>query len=461
MRRPALASLNASTVENRRMKSCAWLIVLSWALVLILHRIPVGGYWLPIDPSVWLLLLAWVGAYILSYLAVASIRQYDKATPLSDPTTPLRLSPVIVVLALIGAVGAMAVVFDFAILRSYGFDSNVNAIRIEEVSQSYRGLSVSSPVSGAGRLMIPAIFIALGLAARSYSNLGLLPKLVLAGSCIVILYEQIAFEGGRIMIAAAVVTTLCAYFFTRPGRPALPTGAQKQNASTPWIRIAILSAVTLGFFLNVFAARILDQGGFFWSAYRSFSADFNLVVSVEHIARFEGIWGPFWFGVSMLWLYTTQGISEFDLLISQSNIPHSYGLYQFPQVTPISSLLLGANITYDFVRILPNTGTYLTIYGANWLDFGHGGAFVVAIALGILTAISMRRLIRGQWSSLALSAPLFFSVGIFAPVISVITTVWPAFFYAIAAAVILGRDAKLPDGGGSAPKQRWAAGRGA
>lgn len=447
MSRPANARGNARSVEDGRMQKCAWLIALSWALVLVLHRIPVGGYWLPIAGIVWLLLLAWVGLYLLSYFVVASTLSRRVSSRVeSRERNPERLSAIIVLLASIAAVGALAVVYDFAFLRGYGFDTSVNQIRGEEVSQSYRGLSISSPVSGIGRLMIPAIFIALILAARWFEKVNPLARVILAGSSLVVLYEQIAFEGGRIMIAASVISTIFAFFFARPAARPDRQPRKARASKTPWIRLAALFAITLGFFLNVFAARILDRGGVFWSSYRSFASDFNLTVSVEQIARFEGVWGPFWFGLSMLWLYITQGISEFDLLISQSNIPHSYGLYQFPQITPISALILGANITYDFVRILPNTGTYLTIYGANWLDFGHGGAFAVAALLGAATALSVRQYGRGAWTGIALSGPMFFTVGVFAPVISVFPTIWPAFSYALFASVLLGRKGQTAAG---------------
>lgn len=403
----------------------------AWGLVLGLHQLPLGGVWLPIAPSTWVLVILWPLVFLLVYLSSSLVggRSSKGATRSGSPSD---LSWPVSIMAIIGAFGAALVVFDFAFLRGYGFGTNVSEIRVEEVTNSIRGLSEASPISGLGRLMIPAILPALIVSSCNRSKINSRSRLILIGCLLIILFEQVFFEGGRTFVAASFVTTVFAFLIGQR-RANLKTGPATRR--TPFVRIAIVGAILLYFFLYVFISRVYDSGGFLWSHYRTFSRDFQIFVGTDVISRFDGVLGPFWYAASMLWLYITQGVNELDLLLASGEVPHSLGLYQVPQISPILSLAFGTKFTYDFWNVLPNVGTYLTIYGANYLDFGHIGAFLSAAILGFLTARGIKLFASASLSGLAICGPMLMSVALFSPVISVIGNLAPGFFWAIICAV--------------------------
>lgn len=412
---------------------CLWAVLSAWALVLVLHEIPIGGTWLPVAISTWVYLISWVGLFAVAFVA-SNITFIVKPLLPAEEMAQARISLPVIILTMTSLVGALLVVFEFVVIRGYGFTTSAAEIRVSEVTAAIQGTSVQSSISGAGRLMIPAILPALIIAVANFRFTNQPARAALAIAIPIILYEQIAFEGGRILLASTFIIVVVSYLL----------GAARDNKSRrspirriPYFRFGIIAAVLLYFFIYVFIDRILERGDFFWSSYKSFSADFYIFVGTDTIARFEGFFGPFWFGMSMLWLYVTQGVNELDLLLSSQNIPNSFGLYQFPQVSPIASILFGTDLSYDFFNILPNTGTYLTIFGANYLDFGFVGAFLSALLLGALTARSVTIFTLGKLSGLAICGPIFFAVALFSPVISAVTTVWPAIAWAFAAAILI------------------------
>jgi hypothetical protein len=408
-------------------------VLASWTLVLVLHEIPIGGVWLPIEASTSTLLICWPLVFAFAYLT-APARNILVQDAIQNAGAHNALSKTVAITAAIGALGALLVIFEFAYLRGYGFSASAAQIRMEEVSNNMKGLNVASPISGIGRLMIPAILPALIVAAANFGKLNGAARVILLVCLLILLFEQVAFEGGRTFLAASFLTTVVAFLV---GRDRSDFNVRKTVSRPPYLRFAVTGAALMYFFLSVFISRVYDGGGFLWSHYRTFSQDFRIFVGTDVIARFDGFFGPFWYAVSMLWLYITQGINELDTLLISQDIPRSLGLYQFPQISPILQIVFGTEVTYDFIRILPNAGTYLTIYGANFLDFGHIGAFMSAALLGYLTARSIGFFASLRLNGLAICGPMLLTIALFSPVISILGTLAPAFFWAFGFAVIM------------------------
>ena len=404
-----------------------WLrfILGSWAITLILHELEIGGQWMPVASSTWIFILGWVALYAASYLA---FHQTARATQRPILSQDAKLATTTMILMGISAFGAALVIFDFAVLRGYGLGTSAALIRALEADAAIKGLNSSSAVSGVGRLMLPAALPAFVLLVSNPRSLSPTQKSIAAVFGIILLYEQLFFEGGRFFLTISAAIALITYFT----RLRLTRGSMKLNISAKAVMLMLVGSVLmLTFFSYVFVTRIAERDDFFWSAYRGFTSYFAIDVDVNVIARFEGVFGSIWFSLSMLWLYATQGINEIDAVFALSSFNHAHGLYQFPHFGQIAQMVFGIEWRYDMIANLPTTGTYLTMPGANYVDFGLTGMFVSAIIFGGLSAWSMHRFASGHQTGFALCGPILIAVALFSPVVSLFTTVWPAFFWCV------------------------------
>ena len=423
---------------KQRTRTVLYMILGSWILVLVARLIPIGGEWLPIDSTTRNAIVIWPTLFAFSYLLTAGPLGSRRARIEMVSDIEMK-SWMALATSFVAATGALLIIFDLAILRGYGFATSAALIRDEEGNAAVRGLLVSSPVSGMGRLMMPAVFVAVILLASSFRDMS--KKRIAAAflGIIIVVYEQVSFEGGRTVMATIILCALTSYYLSSRFEQK-EKKKKKRKYSIPVIvgSGAILFAMAY-FTFYIYVSRVLARNDFFWSSYLGFTRIFTIHVSSSHLSRLEGFFGGIWYSVDMLWLYITQGINELDLVLTQPNLPHAYGTYQFPHFAAIASIVFDIDIRYDVATYLPNAGTYLTIYGANFVDFGHLGAILSAAILGVLTAWTANAAIRRSTSFAALWGPLFVTVGLFSPVISVLTTVWPAFFWAIGVSVILSR----------------------
>lgn len=422
---------------KQRTRSVLYLILGSWILVLVARLIPIGGEWLPIDNTTRNAILIWPTLFAFSYLLTTGPlgSRRPRAEAMSDTETKTWMA---LATSFLAAAGAMLIIFDLAILRGYGFETSAALIRDQEGNAAVRGMLVSSPVSGAGRLMMPAVFIAVILLAANFRDMSKRKVAAAFLGIAIVVYEQASFEGGRTVMATIILCAVTSYYLSS-------SFDQKKKKKTRKYSIPMIvgSGVVLFamsyFTFYIYVSRVLARNDFFWSSYLSFTRIFTIHVSSNHLSRLEGFFGGIWYSIDMLWLYITQGINELDLVLTQPNLPHAYGTYQFPHFAAIASIAFDVDIRYDVSTYLPNAGTYLTIYGANFVDFGHVGAILSAAVLGVITAWTANAAIRRSVSVAALWGPLFLTVGLFSPVISVLTTVWPAFFWAIGVSVVLSR----------------------
>lgn len=420
------------SVDPVRRVMAFWLkaFLVIWAAALLLHEVPIGGRWFPVHGVSWALLLGWIALFSLGY-RFAGARQVREV---NNRVTAQTMATAATVCAIVSAVGAALVIFDFGVLRHYGFSTSAATIRAIETQAFLQGNSTSSPISGIGRLAIPAILPGLVIVTGTREILKLQHWLIVGISCLLLLYEQLFFEGGRSFIACALLVAIVTSL-TRSRLSAQEVRRKRRPGARIWLMASL--PIALFYFASVFVVRIMERDDFFWSAYRSFASSFQIYVDTPVVARFEGVLGPAWFSLSMFWLYITQGINEMDQVVQIQNLNLAYGIYQVPQIAQVASLLFGVDIRYDTVVNLPNTGTFLTLPGANYVDFGVLGVVCSALITGYFTAMTMHALASDRAIGIALCGPIMVTVAMFAPVASVITIVLPALIWSLIVGLVL------------------------
>ena len=401
-------------------------VLAAFFAIIIVGLIPIAGSWYGSTLLTWALVLGWIALFAAVYILQAQhMFRRDiagKMAPAVPPSTRTA-NLLIVVFMVIGAAGAAAVVFDFAVLRNYGFTTSAATIRLEEVVASLKGLSTSSPISGAGRLAIPAFVPAVCLAVIYWKQTTTATKVISAVCLLILLFEQFRFEGGRFFLTAMA---LCAVL-TAALSPALAAQRRSLFANRKLLtRLAILAALMFAFFTYVFIARIADQNGFFWSSFLSYTSNFFIEIDRSTIQRFDGFFGGTWYSITMLWLYATQGVTEFDQIVRMDYFQHANGGYQFLQLTQISDSLFGTNLIYDRFANLPHMGTYVTLPGSIYIDFGAVVTVASGALFGMIAARSAWLLVSGRVGAVALMAPIVLTCAFLASIVSLVQILWPA-----------------------------------
>lgn len=418
------------------------LVTLAWGGIMLFRAMPVGGEWLPISVRAWTAALGWLVAYAMGFTLYLHTAK-PRAATVDDISIAWTLRW-IRILCWIAIVGAGLIVVEFAILRGYGFSTPVALIRLAEVEGAVAGAFGGSAVSGAGRLMTPALQIVWILAVMRWRHLSMSVKSLLLFATLAVLLQQAMYEGGRFFLATLVVGGLIA----RTMNARATRTRVRAFASPRTLIIAGAAVLAFGFvFLDRANSLELDLS----TAYLVYTRGFSVAVEPEVIARLDGAGGPLWFVASMFWMYITQGPSELAVLLDQQGFVHAYGLFQFQQIGLLLSKISGAALTYDVFSYLENAGVYATFVGAAYIDFGMGGAFLSAAVLGAITAAAIRAVESGRMNALGLSAPLLVVLGLFSPIISLVTNVWPAIVWAIFVGATSTRRASQPAGG----KERW------
>lgn len=413
-------------------------VAIAWVTVAVLHETNLGGQWYSVDTATWAWLALWLGAFSLGgIMGIASTR----ATRPPPAKTDRQIDIAILALSLTSVVGAALFIFDFAILRGYGFATAAAAIRQDEVNEAVTGAASLSVISGMGRMMIPASAVLVGLLVLLWDRVRRTAKFVSILAIIFVLYEQLVFEGGRLFITSAVLVGIFAYIVSQRGR-----GAISIVRSLPIVRLTLLGSLLLSFFGYVFVTRVLERGDYFSSAYLLLTSSFRITPNYGQMGWFEGPLGGLWFVICMIWLYATQGFTELDLILSTRYLEHARGLYDFPQIGQIVFALTGIDIRYDALANLPTYGSYATIYGHTYVDFGNMGSILFGGAIGFLACRGVVLLARGHVSPSALLSFLLVPVALFSPVISMFPSIWPIALWTTAI-VILFRSTRLVSGG--------------
>jgi oligosaccharide repeat unit polymerase len=415
----------AAAVRERRLASATvGLVFAAWAATVLLHEVNIGGRWDFVTTSTWLLIIGWIFAF--SFGGIIGVRSgSDSAFPPQEAMTE-SIGRWMLILCFVTFAGISLFVFDFAILRGYGFTTAAATIRLEEVQAAVGGTTTSSPVSGVGRLLIPAFLPACILFVMYRARL---TKAVTIAFFVTVLFtfvEQVLFEGGRWFITTVVVAMLVSFLLRR--------GTVDQNGNVhkrglPIIRLVVLSGFLLSFFAYVFIERVVQRSDYFASAYMQLASSYRLTINYDQLGMFEGPLGGLWFTVCMLWLYATQGFNELDLILQQRYLDHAHGLYQVPQIGQIILLLTGIDVRYDALANLPTYGSYATFYGHSYVDFGNAGSIFFAFGMGYVTARAVRGFAAGRMSALSMMAPALATLCMFSPIVSLVPTLWPALIW--------------------------------
>lgn len=403
----------------------SWLVYIlaGWCAIFILRALDFGGVYYSVSIDTWVVVLLWITMYALGYCIFA----FSRPTQLPRYVRPTRqwFARWICGLCVLTVLGASMLIYEFAFLRGYGFHTPLPMIRIYEVSRAMSGELSSSMISGVGRLLTPTLIVAWLLIMVCPYRLSRFVWCVLLAASAYTLWQQMMFEGGRFFIAIVICVCFVAYRM----RESIPGVTRKKRIR--WHIVIPIVVVALIGFGYMFVARVNSgPAASYIEAYTVFISSFQIAADPAAMRRLEGADGRLWFVAYMFWVYVSHGLNEFNQLFAVEGLPHAFGLVQFPQIGQALSKLLGLPVSYNEYANLPNVGTYTTIVGSNYVDFGIPLIWFVALALGYLTARNAHLLIRSRFSSLGLTAPLLIVVGLFSPVVSIVINVWAAFVWA-------------------------------
>jgi hypothetical protein len=389
------------------------LVIACWLFVFTFRLIPVGGSWDAVASSTYLLMGGWLTIYVLAWFAGCAFVGSGRVQ-----TDELDNARLVLILCGISAFGALLLGYEFAINRGYGFVTRVTEIRILEVDAS-RGGRDASLLGGLGRLTMPALFMAWILYRLEAVKPPTWISLSLYGATVFTLYVQAIFEGGRFFVVALFLVVV----LTKP----VQRHAQKRKRS---VLLPVFGVIVFGFAAAVFLDRALAQGQGLESAFMRFATGFPLSLNSDVAWGQSSILESIYFVIGMLWLYITSALNDLDILLRDGITNHAWGAYQFPQIWAVIGLVTGYQSGFTAFE-LSRPGVYTTAYGGWFIDFGHIGAMLGAAVLGVLTGISSKLFYRGETSRFALAAPILIVVGMFIPIHSIVTTVWPALIYLV------------------------------
>ncbi len=405
------------------------LILAVWGVILTVRLVPVGGVWDEVQGRTWALLLASAFIYFIAMFLGLFLR-CDKAAHIESFSVDSKRRW-IYRLSFLSILGAALIICEFALVRGYGFSTPVSVIRIIEVDAANAGFD-GSWISGLGRMLTPALMVAWVLAILGWSGIHRWTLAVLFLASAAVFYQQMMFEGGRFYLAALLLMVFVARNFASLAK--LKSGLSIKKILL-WLVLFIFVLLVFGY---VFVARYQQDDRDFSEAYGTWSANFEMVVDEETYVKLSGAASGLWLGVYMLWAYLTQGVNELNTLLMHGPIDRAWGASQFPQIVQALNKLTGVNLAYDQLQNLPKVGTYITLYGASYIDFGAVGASIFVGAIGWLTGRAVKTLGSQRITGLALNAPLLIALGMFAPIVSLTVNLWPAFCWAL----LVGRTVK-------------------
>lgn len=399
-------------------------VLFSWVGVFALRASAIGGTWAPITATGWLSLLGWITLFAAGYmLGLVPIR----AGAASFERPPAKwFDRWIVRLSIASGIGALLIIYDFAYLRGYGFDTPVEFIRQSEINNFKTGTSVSF-VSGIGRILAPAVLVGWILAMFRCAPLRRRSWGFLLAATLVVLVEQTLFEGGRLFVACTIFSAVIAWLL-RPDTWQTGQRARRRGNPIALISVGVIAIVMFGaIFINRIDARGVDLS----EGYAVFAENFSISVPHSVADGLQGPGGSVKFVTLMFWMYMTQGPNEFDNILKDPPSRHAYGALEFSQAAQALSRLFGLDITYNVFEHMPNPGTYTTYLGPSFLDFGLPASLLIAFVFGCGTCLSVRALSNGIVGPVSLCAPVLVTIALFSPIISMVLNMWLVIVFAM------------------------------
>ncbi|MGL5009414.1 MAG: O-antigen polymerase [Paracoccaceae bacterium] len=385
-------------------------VTFAWVSILLMRSLEFLVIWEPTDDFFLLLIIYCALVALIGYVCGISYGQYGARLPRVPKLE--NLERVTNMLSFISLVGSVYLIFDFAIVRGYGWGADVNEIRTLEVTgQAQAG----GAISGLGRLMAPAVSAAwsIYLCRRREFRRGTAVLLGLA--FLAHLYFEMKFTGGRFFLFIFVIQYLLyAHYFTKS------TGLKPRRML---FRLAILVAVVV-FIGNVFISRAGISGAVLAAVFEASLFGHPAQMSDYLYRVLDTELGSLFFAIAYMWVYLTQGLSQFYVLLTADDHVFGYGFFQFPQLAQIASRLTGLGLSYDVFRNLENPGTYNTLLGAIYVDFGYFGLALQTFIFFFMTGAAIQKLQSGHVTPLSLSATLLMAAALLSPCVNVLTNIW-------------------------------------
>jgi hypothetical protein len=409
-----------------RRKAVFWLLIIlgAWAMVCVLRATAFGGVWRPVAAQTWAILAIWLISFATGYGIGLRPIILPHVAPLTPPVS--WFNRWVQRLSIAAIIGALLIVYEFAFYRGYGFSTPVEVIRQTEIENSLNGTS-GSGISGIGRLLVPALIVGWVLTILRPSSLARSTWVALLLASIAVIWQQAMFEGGRLFLASLLVSCAVA----RQLRPTLAPPGLVSHRKQRVFPIAVFGAIALFLFGAVFVDRMNTRGSELDAGYEVFTGSFTIDVSERVYDSLAGGWASVNFVAYMFWMYVTQGPNEFNRLLEYPLQAHGFGALQFGQISHALSKLTGQDLTYKTFENMPNPGTYTTIMGPNYMDFGFALSWLFALLLGYVTCTGARAISSGHLGWSALAAPMLITIGLFSPIVSLVINLWPAVLIAL------------------------------
>ena len=415
------------------------------AAVAALRHMTMFGEWQSLSSATivfvgaWHLLLA--GGILLGGLATLPPRRATLVESIS-------VNKIVAGMSVLALLGACLLTYEFAIERSYGFDTPINDIRVGEVNRAVNGF-VGSWLGGLGRVLVAALTVAWVAACMRWAELRWRSLAAMAFCTVGVFAYQAKFEGGRFFFTAMLLACLFASVLHFAKQSAAKGGviSLRSLRAVHLQPIVLLVALFVGIWSYnsyVFVSRgeyaatkiesqpnggspgsaaqgaAQTEGERYAAIYKRFAAYFPIDTRMVDAGSFDRTR----LQMAMGWIYVTHGLSHFDLVINQDDFVFGYGSFQFSQLAQVASKLLGRNLRY--IGNLPIDGTYVTLAGAAYVDFGLIPGLLFAVVLGVALGCTVSVALSRQGSVLEFVAPILFAVLLFAPVSSIIPSLWPS-----------------------------------
>jgi hypothetical protein len=409
-------------------KALHWLFatISAWIVIFVLRYSSLGGVWRPISTDTVFVIMVWLTAYTGGYALAMRPLSVGQATTGTPDVSWFNLW--IVSLSFAAVIGATTIIYEFAVLRGYGFSTPVEEIRQSEVLGAIAGIS-GSGFSGIGRLFVPALPVAWILAILRPAPLSKIAWLFLICATAVVLWQQTVFEGGRIFLATLLISNGIARSLRKTTIPQ----RRSHGLTMSYLPAAMIALVALVLFGSVFVERLNARNVDLADGYQAFTDSFAIDVPYSTIDRLQGEGATIRFAAYMFWMYVTQGPNQFDELLEQPLLANGYGALEFGQISRAITMLSGINFNYSPFENMPTAGAYTTFLGESYMDFGIPMIWLFAALLGYFTCRSARTLMDGQVTKSSFCAPFLITIGIFSPIVNLVINLWPAI--AIAASV--------------------------
>jgi len=396
-------------------------IVAFWVAPFALRLLPLGLIYKPLSLDALILLFLWSVVYILSFVAASLLASSFRRLPQRLPMAlnNRRLTKAVILLSGIAFIGGLLLFYEYAIARSYGFSTPVSDIRILEINAVDAGRK-GSIISALGRFMMPSLLVAWPLYIVVIKNIAQRASYLLFASTILVIWVQAMYEGGRFFLVSLLGVCLFALISSKGFR--VFNGIR--NAFLPSLAISCVALYSS----YVFLERVEDSASLA-SAFDIFAGTFDVSLSDSGFHILSGPLGYVAFPAYMLLLYATHPLSELVHILSADSTFTSFGGYQFPQFIQLLGVLGFPFSLSDISDSLSRPGVYVTLIGANYIDFSVLGVIASGVFYGYATGRALRFYSADPTSSFAGCAPLLFLCSCFAMVHPLLTTVWPAFLW--------------------------------